>query len=220
MLLAVCCSGDCRRCCCAFAVVPPLLNMFFGKTRMRKCKAMIAGLFGMAFALGATPAPAEILTFRASLDGKWGAAPTGSVATGKARIEVDTTRQSVSVDMTVDGITRDALWDELVAAPIGPVHLHKYATATAGDSVLVVPLPYGPAYKVAKGGMRLTMKDYDYAAGAALLKSTLSFDEFVKALQDGLIVLNIHTDAFNPGEISGRIGGGDGPSEPGATHHH
>jgi hypothetical protein len=187
---------------------------------MRISKTMLGGLFGMAAALGPASAQAEILAFDVALDGQYGTAPTGSAATGKARIEVDTERRTVSVDMHVDGITPDALWDKLVAAPIGPVHLHKYATPAGGDSVLVVPMPYGDTYKATKDGLRLTMKDYDYATGAALLKSTLSFDDFVAAVKGGLIVLNVHTDAFNPGEISGRVGGGDYPAQPGAPHKH
>jgi hypothetical protein len=171
-------------------------------------------------ALSIAPAHAETLTFHAALDGKYGSAPTGSAATGRAQIKVDTERRTISVDLAVDGITPDRLWDKLVAAPIGPVHLHKYATAAGGDSVLVVPLPYGPNYQSVKNGMRVTTKDYDYAAGAALLKSTLAFDDFVAAMRGGLIVFNIHTDAFNPGEISGRVGGGPGPGQPGAAHSH
>jgi hypothetical protein len=68
--------------------------------------------------------------------------------------------------------------------------------------------------------MRVTTNDYEYAAGAALLNSTLSFNDFVSALRGGLIVVNIHTDAFNPGEISGRVGGGKHPDQPGAAHRH
>jgi hypothetical protein len=107
-----------------------------------------------------------------------------------------------------------------VAAPIGPVHLHKYATAAGGASVLVVPFPFGPDYQAAGNGLRPTAKDRDYGAGAALLKSNLSFGDFVAAMRAGLIVLNIHTDAFNPGEISGRVGGGYQPSQPGGSHEH
>lgn len=187
---------------------------------MRVSRSVI-GLCLMAFGAGAvSPAQAEKLTFRAMLDGKYGAEPTGSGATGKAEIEVDTDRQTVSVDLAVDGITPEKLWDKLVAAPIGPIHLHKYASPEGGASVLVVPLPYGPNYVATKNGMRVIAKDYDYAAGAALLKSSLSFNDFVSALQSGLIVVNIHTDAFNPGEISGRVGGGKAPDQPGAAHRH
>ena len=95
--------------------------------------------------------------------------------------------------------------------PGGTTHLHRYATAAGGDSVLVVPFPFGPGYKAVGNGMRVTANNYDYAAGAALLKSTLSFEDFLAAMHAGLIVLNIHTDAFNPGEISGRVGGGSPP---------
>ena len=101
---------------------------------MRIDKKMLGGLFALAAALGAVPAQAEILTFRAKLDGKYGADATGSAATGSARIKVDTERRLVSVDMNVEGITIDALWDNLVAAPIGPIHFHKYA-APAGGAV-------------------------------------------------------------------------------------
>lgn len=183
-------------------------------------KSMSGILLGMAAAVSVAPAQAKTLTFHAALDGKYGSEPTGSAATGKAEIKVDTERQTISVDLAVNGITPDGLWDKLVAAPIGPVHLHKYATAAGGDSVLVVPLPYGSNYKAVKNGMRVTTNHYDYAAGAALLKSTLTFDDFVAAMRGGLITLNIHTDAFNPGEISGRVGGGAHPDQPGAAHSH
>ncbi len=158
-----------------------------------------------AVSLSPAPAHAEVLKFHAVLDGRYGAEPTGSAATGRAKIRIDTRTRLVSVDLDVQGITVDDLWDKLVAAPIGPIHFHKYATAAGGDSVLALPLPYGPNYRATPKGLHVTMKDYDYAAGAALLKSTLSFDDFVKSMKGGLIVLNVHSDKFNPGEISGLV---------------
>lgn len=153
----------------------------------------------------ATPAQAKMLKFHAVLDGKYGAEPSGSAATGRAKVRVDTATRRVSVDLDVTGITVDQLWDRLVAAPIGPIHFHKYATAAGGDSVLALPLPFGPDYRSTKRGLHVAMTGYDYVAGAALLKSTLSFDDFVAGMKSGLIVLNIHTDKFNPGEISGLV---------------
>jgi hypothetical protein len=150
-------------------------------------------------------AQAEVLKFHAALDGKYGAEPTGSPASGRANVRLDTATQRVSVELDVTGITVDDLWDKLVAAPIGPIHFHKYATAAGGDSVLALPLPFGPDYHATKRGLRVKMKDYDYVAGAALLKSTLSFDDFVAGMKSGLIVLNVHTDKYNPGEISGLV---------------
>ncbi len=172
---------------------------------MRVSRTMLGTLIALTAGAAAAPAQAETLTFRASLDGKYGAEPTGSAATGKAHIKVDTERRRVSVDLTLDGITQEALWDKLVAAPIGPIHFHKYATPAGGDSVLVLPVPYGADYRPTKKGLRVTMKDYDYEAGARLLKSTLTFDQFVAAMRSGLVILNVHTDRHNPGEISGKV---------------
>jgi hypothetical protein len=165
----------------------------------------LLALAAAAVVLAAAPAHARILKFHAALDGKYGDAPTGSAATGKACITVDTDRRRVSVDLDVVGIAPGALWKKLVAAPIGPIHFHKYATAAGGASVLALPLPYGADYRATRRGLHVTMKDYDYAAGAALLKSTLGFEEFVAAMKSGLIILNVHTEAHNPGEISGRV---------------
>ena len=175
---------------------------------MRIGRGVLGALAGLALGVGGAPAQAEILTFQAALDGNYGADPTGSDATGKAQITVDTERRLVSVDMTVEGITADALWDTLVAAPVGPIHFHKYATPEGGAAVLVLPVPYGEGYRATANGLHVTMKDYDYAAGAALLKSTLTFDGFVAALRSGLVILNVHTDKFNPGEISGTVSAG------------
>jgi hypothetical protein len=172
---------------------------------MHAYRSIFCGLAALALGAAAAPAQAEILVFQTKLDGKYGDDATGSAATGTARIRVDTERRRVSVDLTVDGITVDALWDKLVSAPVGPVHFHKYATPTSKDSVLVLPVPYGADYRPTERGLRVTMNDYDYVAGARLLGSTLSFDEFVSAMQSGLVILNVHTDKHNPGEISGRV---------------
>jgi hypothetical protein len=151
----------------------------------------------------AVPAGAAVLRFQAALTGKAEPDKTGSDATAKARIRVDTTRGLVSVRMVVHGITTDQLWKKLVAAPIGPVHFHEYKED--GDSVLALPLPYGATYRPTRDGFRVVSRDYDYAAGARLLQSTLRFEDFVAALQAGRIVLNVHTERFNPGEIGGTV---------------
>jgi CHRD domain len=172
--------------------------------RRRNMLAVLAAIF-IGEATSAQPAQAKILKFQADLDGQYGMEPTGSAAIGHAAIEVDTASRRVSVDLKVDGITIDSLWDKLVAAPIGPIHFHEYAAPGAASSVLALPLPFGSAYHATPGGLRVKMKSFDYAADAALVKSTLSFDDFVSAMKNGLIVLNVHTDKFNPGEISGLV---------------
>ena len=150
-------------------------------------RGYMSAFFGALAIAAATPgaAHAEVLTFHATLDGKYGSEPTGSAATGRASIRVDTVARRVSVDLGVDGITIDNLWDELVTAPIGPIHFHKYASSAGGDSVLALPLNY----HATPSGLHVAMKDYDYVTGAAILKSTLSFDDFVVAMKNGLIIL-------------------------------
>jgi len=160
-----------------------------------------------ALAAFASPSPvsAEILHFRATLAGKAEPDNTGSDATAEAKVRVDTVRRLVSVKMAVHGIAIDQLWKKLVAAPIGPVHFHEYKDD--GSVVLALPLPYGATYHAARDGFRIVSRDYDYAAGAKLLGSTLSFEDFVVAMKAGKVILNVHTDKFNPGEIGGKVVG-------------
>ena len=49
------------------------------------------------------------------------------------------------------------------------------------------------------------MRDYAYADGAKLIDNSDSFQDFVDAMNAGRIVLNIHTDRFPNGEISGKV---------------
>jgi hypothetical protein len=151
----------------------------------------------------ATPAAAKTQSFRATLNGTAIPTTTGSPAHGRATIKVDTRSQRVSVELDVQGITLDQLNDALVAKPIGPVHFHQYRTADDVEAVL--PVPYGANYRATKTGFHVSMRDYSYAEGAKLLNDQDSFDEFVNALNAGKIVMNIHTDKFPDGEISGKV---------------
>ena len=107
------------------------------------------------------------MTFRATLSGIAPPTTTGSPARGKAVIKVDTSSKKVSVDLDITGITIDQLADGLVAKPIGPIHFHVYRTAD--DVELILPLPYGSNYRATKTGFHVTMRGYDYEAGAKLI---------------------------------------------------
>ena len=63
----------------------------------------------------------------------------------------------------------------------------------------------GANYAASSDGFTLTVKSYPYADGAKIIASDITFDGFVKALQSGGIVLNIHTQKFADGEISGKV---------------
>ncbi len=154
-----------------------------------------------------TTASAKTILFEASLNGIESPTATGSTATGRARIKVDVDRQRISLSLAVVGITRDGLWDRLVAAPIGPIHFHKYGSHdhSGNDVVLVLPVPYGSAYTATRRGFRVSLANLSYETGAKLLGSQLSFDDFITSMKSGHVILNVHTDAHNDGEISGTV---------------
>ncbi len=161
-----------------------------------------------AVVLIASPAQAREEAFTAALRGDTATTNTGSAATGSARIVVDLDAQSVDLKLTVSGLTIDGLWDPLVASGMGPIHLHLYAMSDhdhGGDASLVLPLPFGPTYAATADGFVVTTDNYSYAEGAHVLGSATSFDAFVRSLENGAVVLNIHTDAFHEGEISGAV---------------
>jgi hypothetical protein len=150
-------------------------------------RMLFAGVLALGMAaVAAAPAQAKIMKFHATLDSKSVYTTTGSEATAQARMF--------------------QLWSKLMKAPIGPIHFHKVAAAGAGSGVaLVFPLPFGPLYHPTPRGIHVKMDKYDYAAGAKLLNSSLPFDDFVAAMKSGLMILNIHTEKFNQGEISGLV---------------
>jgi len=157
----------------------------------------------VATLLGIAPAAAVQLSYSATLDGVTAPTVTQSAATGTADIVVDTEAQTVSVHMRITGITQDQLWDHVIHSGMGPVHLHLYAAN--GDISLLVPFPYGAAYAATPDGFTLDIQNYSYAEGAAVLRSDMSFDTFLSTLGSEFVYLNIHTDAFQDGEISGRL---------------
>ena len=166
--------------------------------------------FGLVTALcvawfaAASPAQADVLNFAAELNGGQHPTNTGSTATGSGSITVDTAEQSIDVFLRVEGIGLDALWDHVIHSGMGPVHLRLYAAN--GDISLLVPFVYGPAYaQEGENGFTLMLADYAYADGAAVLGSATTFEQFVAVLGSEFVYLNVHTDAFNDGEISGRL---------------
>lgn len=164
---------------------------------------------GVALALlAAAPVSARELKFTATLSGDKAPTMTGSKATGSAVILVDTDKQTVGVDLDVTGMTIEKLSTGLKGAPMGPIHLHIYGGHSHGandDAALVFPLPFGPSYSPTATGFRVAAPGVAYAAGAKLVNTKATFDEFVSSLQTGRIVMNIHTNVQPDGEISGDV---------------
>ena len=165
-------------------------------------KFRYAAIVLAVFAVAAPALGAEVV-FTAALRGDKEPTNTGSNASGDAKIVVDTATQTVDVDLKVTGIRFADFYDQVHHAPVGPIHMHHYAAN--GDVTLVMPFPMGPSYAETKDGFTVTLKDYPYATGAKIVETPLSFDQFLGALKAGIVVLNIHTDKFNQGEISGKV---------------
>ena len=163
-------------------------------------------IFGLT--LTAAPAFAEVTDYRATLNGVSTINRSGSTATANAEVIVDRAAQTVAITMTVRGIAVDALWDRLAAAPAGPIHLHRYGGSDLSDpnsSTLAFPVPLGPGFQPTSDGFTVATGAVPYAQGATILDLTTSFEDFVAAMDAGVIVVNIHTDAHNAGEISGQV---------------
>jgi hypothetical protein len=168
----------------------------------------IIGALAVSTLAWASPASAEIIEYRAKLNGQSATIDTGSAARASAKITVDTADKTVAIRLKVIGLSVDSLSDRLVEAPIGPVHLHQYANgdlADAGNSALAFPVAYGPSYKPTRKGFQVQTGALDYASAVAPLGQSMSFEDFVAALEQGTVILNIHTDAFGAGEINGVV---------------
>ena len=174
-------------------------------------RATLALFIGAA--LSSAPVSAKPVLYSAALNGQSKTISTGSSARGTATIAVDMATKTVAVTLNITGLSVDALWDKLVKAPIGPIHLHQYANgnlADAGASELAFPLPYGKSYKPTSKGFRVTTGALPYAKAVAPLGQQASFETFVAALEKGTVVVNVHTDAFNEGVINGAVVKGGG----------
>ena len=163
-------------------------------------RVAVLGFAALAFAASAMSAE---VVFTAALRGDKDPTNTGSKAAGDAKIVVDTAAQTVDVDLKVTGIKFQDFFDQVHHAPVGPIHMHHYGAE--GEVTLVMPFPMGPTYAETKDGFTMTVRDYPYATGAKIVQTPLTFDQFLAALRAGIVVLNIHTDKFNQGEISGTV---------------
>lgn len=153
----------------------------------------------LAAVLLSGPASAATLRFTASLDGGQEVPPAATSATGVAELIVDTITENLFVDLDVSGISTDDLADNLVAAPVGPVHLHVAPRGSNGP--IAVPFAFNANYQDTADGFSLrTIVSYD--VGAA---SGLAFGDFLAALNTEGVYFNVHTDAFGAGEIRGQV---------------
>ncbi|MEL6112859.1 MAG: CHRD domain-containing protein [Pseudomonadota bacterium] len=154
---------------------------------------------------GAVAAHAEVLTFTSNLDGSQEVpTPNFLFPTGVATLSVDTMAETLSFSLSVDAINTFQLNDGLVAAPVGPVHLHNAGFGQNGP--IVVPFAFNTTdYQNTANGFDLNVTNLAYSDAVALSGSTLSFSDFVAALNSGLFYINVHTDEFPGGQIRGQL---------------
>ncbi len=159
-------------------------------------------LAAAAAAVFAAPAYATQLHYTATLAGNQYPTTTGSAAAGTATIDIDTDTQTINAHITITGLKFDDLSHHLAHSRMGPMHLHRYQ----GDDVtLILPFPFDAAYTETADGFTVTEQNYPYADGADRTGSHLTFEQFVAALATDPIYLNVHTQRFGDGEISGRL---------------
>ncbi|WP_370541666.1 CHRD domain-containing protein [Actibacterium sp. 188UL27-1] len=125
-------------------------------------------------------------------------------AHGTATLTVDQAAATLDFSLDVIGIDLDGLFDTLVEAPVGPVHLHNAPAGSNGP--IMVPLALDTdTYNDTEDGFGLNVVNLAYGDAAALAGCDLSFGDFVSLLQGSAVYINIHTDAFASGELSGRV---------------
>ncbi len=150
----------------------------------------------------ASPVAAAELRYTATLAGAQYPTETGSTATGTATLTIDTEAQTIDARIAITGLSFADLSQHLAHSRMGPMHLHRYE----GDDVtLITPFPFGDTYAETADGFTVTVTDFPYAEAAERTRSALSFDQFLAALANDPIYLNLHTEAFGDGEISGRV---------------
>ena len=157
----------------------------------------------VAAAFVASPAQASDLVFTTTLSGAEFPTTTGSAATGDATLRLHADTQTIDAQITVRGIRLNDLAHHLAHSQMGPIHLHRYMAN--GDVTLILPFPLNATYAETADGFTVTTTGYAYADGAAAVRSALSFEQFLAVLANDPIYLNVHTNAFGDGEISGHV---------------
>lgn len=168
-------------------------------------KTLSKSLAAAGLALSMTiPAQAAVLEYESFLDSRQSTTGSDSRAIGAATLSVDTVTERLTFMLTVTRITLDDLWDTLVAAPVGPIHLHNAPAGQTGP--VVVPFAFDmQTYSGNDTGFLLEMEDFGYSDAASLSGTGLSFSDFVAQLDAGNFYINVHTDAWNAGEIRGQL---------------
>lgn len=176
------------------------------KRALLAATAAIATVLVVPTLVVSTPAAhAATITFTTTLSGALEVPPSGSPGTGSAFVVLDTTAQTLFVDVTFSGLigTTTAshihccLASPFVNANVGvatqvPTFTNLPLGVTSGSFTQLLDLTsaasYNPAFIAAEGGT---------VAGAEMA--------LIAGMENGETYLNIHTTAFPGGEIRGLL---------------
>jgi len=146
------------------------------------------------------PAHAATFTYATELVGTpspW----ANSAPSGSGTLVVDDVAETLDLSLNVHGVSIYDLLDALVAAPIGPIHLHQGAPGVNGP--IAVPFAYSTdTYKPTASGFDLDVNGLSYAAVAG---PDLSFADFLGELDAERIYVNVHTDDVPSGQLRGDL---------------
>jgi hypothetical protein len=172
---------------------------------MKRTLLITAMAIATSLVVSAPTAYADTITFTATLSGALEVPPSGSPGTGFTTVVLNTTANTLFVDVTFSGLTTGTTASHIHCCVASPFQNANAGVATQVPSFINLPMgvtsgsftqlldlalasSYNPAFITAEGG---TVPD----AEAAL----------VAGMENGESYLNIHTTQFPGGEIRGLL---------------
>lgn len=127
-------------------------------------------------------------------------------ASGTGEVFANPDGKTLWIEIKVTGMRADALLDDMVGMPIGPIHMHFAPAGETGP--IAVPLGVlDDVLSETAEGFTVLIDALDYDSNAKAVGFELDRDGFLDELQKGNIYFNIHTDANPSGGLRGTIGG-------------
>jgi hypothetical protein len=170
---------------------------------MKRTLLAAASAIAISIVLLTPRAYADTITFTATLSGATEVPPTASAGTGSATVILDTTAQTLLVNVAFSGLTGTTTASHIHCCLASPFQAANAGVATQTPTFVNLPLgvtsgsfsqlldltlasSYNPAFITAQGGT---------VAGAEAA--------LIAGMENGESYLNIHTTSFPGGEIRG-----------------
>lgn len=170
---------------------------------MKRIQLAATAVIATALVLLIPAAQAATLTFAAPLTGAAETPPTGSPGTGFATVVLDTTAQTLFVDVSFSGLTGTTTASHIHCCLPGPFQNANEPVATQVPTFANMPL--GVTSGSFTQTLNLTLASSYNPAFITLEGGTVAGAEgaLITGLENGETYLNIHTSTFPGGEIRG-----------------